>query len=209
MITLQQVKQYLGLTTTTPGIDALLTQLIAIVTAEIEAYLGATIAEKTITDEWLHRGTTSDSSVIPLIEVRGGVEYIKLENAPVKNVVLKNKDGIIPSSTYEVEPSTGIISMKQGKFSRYTYATYTAGYNPVPMDLQGVALEGVKTQYANSGTVQQGSGNIKSKTLDRFSVSMGNNTNLYGSAGGGGSTKLYLDANKSILDRYRNLSVWG
>lgn len=208
MITLDEALEFLGIVQPTQAQEDLIRTLITLVTAEIENYCDTILAETEIEDETLaYTSYDYDLELIPLIQIRAGTPIIVLRHVPVTDLVIEQDSVVVPSDNYTLYENVGIIVPKIRLQTRdkLLTASYTAGLEPVPAVLKLVALQGVKAYYADSGGVSQGNSNIKSKSLDRFSVSYGNSNQL----NGGGGERTYIVNNKSILDKFKRIYIWG
>lgn len=206
MVTLARALDFLGITNPTATQQDLLELFIELVGSEIEAYTNRVLIQRA-TSETLTFGTTSDMSHIPEIEIISGALYSVLSETPVSALTLTDDNGAIAASRYKLFADTGVIRFEGGTPTGDVTASYTAGFDPIPADLQLVALQGIRQYWSESGAVAQGSGNVKSKSLDRFSVSYGQGNQTY--TAGGNIGKTYLEGNSSILDRYTKFRVWG
>lgn len=208
IVSLEDALQFLGITNPTPEQEAMVEMFIELVTAELEAYLDIKIIPTAITNEVIDQSFVADYSVIPTIDIRQYHSSIRLLYAPVSNVVLRDiNNSVIAPSTYKIDENSGTIYLL-GYCSLPIKANYTAGYNPIPKALQLVAMQGIKQYYSESGTTANNSGNVKGKQLDRFSVTYGNSNQMYSSGGGTGG-KQYLTGNSAILNKYKNVQIWG
>lgn len=216
---LDDVKEFLGITSTVN--NSLIESFIELVSAEVEAFVDRNLEEASYTNEILrYKRSEYDPNPNQGLDVYAIRPQVFLDNTPARNLTLTYKGSTVSEDDYELDGDSGVITLYKG-FSDYKdsfTATYTAGYTTVtgsqytvPRALQLVVMEGVKIMYANSGTTNQGSGDIKSKTIKDFSVSYGNQqTASYTSAtSGSGSAlvKTYLQANQITLRRYMRVNI--
>lgn len=196
MITLQEAKDYLQVTTTAN--DAMLQVFIDAVTDEIETYCGRTFTTATYTDEVLHYVREFfDQQYNPALDVRNGRLKVYLKNTPVQSCQLKANGTILTeASDYLLDDSTGEITLMAyyDDDDNKLLATYVAGYASVPASVKMVALEGVKQSYQNWGVVTAGGKEVESKSVGDFSVKY---SKTYDSG-----TKSYIAANLKTLDKY-------
>lgn len=199
MVTLIEAKQYLQLTGST--YDALLTSYIGYITATIETYL--------------------NNHITPLISVTSkrilnvNDNYVYDIGAfPVSGVILTNNGiPLIENETYFVDYESGLINFAgYPSFYSDTYLlNYTIGYavEDVPQDLKFVALKLIKSLFdSNSSSSNSGSGlkEVKSKKIGDFAVTYAGSTE---------TTSQYsivdtaLMANKSVLDKYKRIFLFG
>lgn len=202
IVTLQQALQFLGIpTTATAEQQDLVTILIEMVQSEIEAE-GVALTPRVVEDEVLNFTTTVDYSYLPKIEISKWRIFTRLEYAPVSGLVLVADNETLESDEYYVDLNSGLLGLS------YSYAmveaSYTAGIDPnnIPSDLKFVALKGIREHFSLSGVVSQGTGNIKNKSLDRFSVT-------YANPGGSSSKPAYILSSAAVLNKYRQWKVWG
>jgi len=127
LTTLARVKQHLGIADSSK--DALLSDVIAGVSARMQAEMGRTITERAIVGE-LHDGPRGDT--------------LYLDEYPVDSatVVLNLNGTLVDSTTYAVEEYLGgLVAVDEGEAGawergRLNYSVdYTAGYATVPEDL--------------------------------------------------------------------------
>jgi len=197
-------KVYLGITTT--ATDVLIQLFTDLVVAEIEAEIGDKLSQVTITDEELHFLESQNfADDMGAIDQNNPYPILSTKYSPVSSLSVSHQQVSVSTANYNYN-SNGVITM----FAFYDdsknelKATYTAGYSTLPSDLQMIVFEGVKTNFMNSGTTKQNSGNISSKKLADFSVSYGDSqTGLYNDNG----KKSYICNNMSILQRYQRISI--
>ncbi len=208
MVTPEQAFDFLGIAEPTSTQEALVDSLIELVTAEIEAYCDRLLDQNEVVEETLkYTYYDYDLDPDPAFAVRKGQPVIRLKEYPVDDLELTENGEVVPEDDYHLYSDIGIIIGKKAFDTRFANlsADYLGGYNPVPSALQLVALQGIKAYFSDSGTTAQGNANVKSKSLDRFSVSYGNGQSLIGGTGG----KTYLITNEAILSKYRRFDIWG
>lgn len=164
LTTLSSVKSYAGITDTTQ--DAVLTQLIAQVSAWIEGQLGGRVIEEATYEEELY-------------DVHMGTNEVLLKQWPITDTepfVAEQRSGSLEAPTwtpftandYILVKGPGIVSF-QFKFSNDVRQairfTYSAGYATVPADLELLANKLVVSQL-NAGE----STGIKSESLEGHSI---------------------------------------
>lgn len=205
MLTLDQIKEYLGITGT--EYDDLLESLNVYVTAEIEAYIDRVIPATDYEGEVLHYTfNINDLAPRPLIAVRGGTAKLFPLQYPLKDVVMYSDGDIVDASSYVV--SDKWITMKSYVSDAYDTLTidYTGGYDPIPEALILVALDGVKALFEQSAPASQGTENVKSKSLGDFSVTYGTASDSV-VTNGSQFMKQYIAKNNVILDRYKRIGI--
>lgn len=219
MVTLTEVKDYLGITVGT--YDALLTTFIDYISAEIETYCDRKFREATYTNEPLKfQFTQFDLLPIPPYALAGLRAATTLLHRPVQTGTITLTAGgntITEDDGYILKEDEGIVLFYESvsDFKENLLATYTAGYATadMPGDLKLVALQGIKDLFQQSGTTSQGgtSGEVASKKVGDFSVtydtgSSTTSSNSSGTAGAGGPN-IFLLNNLSILQRYMSIGI--
>lgn len=215
LVTITQVQDYLGISTTT-GLQT----YIDIVSSEIDAYTGRNLSQNVYTDEVLNwTNSTFDTSDNEPLDTEIDYPSLFLSNYPIVGSVAITEDGTaVPTANYSTDTTNGVIKV----FSYISddkdklLATYTAGYttttgqtNTIPSDLRGVALEGVRYMFVNGGTARQGTGNVSSKKVKDFSVSYGDNADNSRYVNTDmGLIKSYIAGNSIILNRYKKISTY-
>lgn len=207
MITLNEAKAYLGVTTT--ATDALITTIINNVTAEIESVCGRKLMEHVYSNEVLsYEISDYDGQYNPEIDLESDYLKLFLKNYPVQSLSL-TADGVeVDDANYDIDANNGVVTMYQAESDDKgrLKATYTAGYTlttgssfTVPDDLKMVAYQGVKYEYSYSGVTTQGQSNVTSKSVGSFSVTY-NKDNIKPIAMG--MEKPYIALNIRTLNRY-------
>jgi hypothetical protein len=169
MITLADLKTYLGITVSTD--DTLLGQLILSATAMIESIIGKSIVVKSFTEYVEYGESDFDLQKKALFDLNKLPVQVILPNFPVVAISsIKYGDAetsLVSGTDYSIDLQTGIVTLSR-KFEDLVIV-YTAGFATSPYDLQQVCKEMVKEMFAGAkGT--KGSGTIKSKNLGGFSV---------------------------------------
>lgn len=198
MITLQEAKDYLGITDSAS--DSILNTLIGLSESQIEGYIDNKINPAYISGEAI----VFDSSEFDLqpqvhLDLAEIPLEITLKYYPViSGVQLVTNDGdvLVEDEDYRLEASNGVITLlnyANGDVLDNLRASYWAGYNVCPEDLKYVALELVKDKFQRSGNVKRGKGSVKSKSIGNFSVTY--------------QTASVMDDNKDILDGYKSVAI--
>jgi len=156
------LKDYLGITGTEK--DDLLESIINRVSDIIENYCGRTFKETTYTEEE-YDGTGSDELLLENYPLTSS--SITLE----KRDTLSNSDNwsTIDSENYFVYTDEGKIKYLTNIFQeapKHYRVTYTAGYSPIPDDLEEAALQLCKYIYNN----KRSGGGKASESLGDYSV---------------------------------------
>jgi hypothetical protein len=183
ILTLAQVKNFLGITTNT--YDTLLTEMIEIVESELSSYLSRPLEQKTYTDYVLNymfsrfdRGVQSEG-----LSTREEYGRLKLPQYPVTTFTnLKYDNTVIDTGDYYVNKDKGIIHMFRfySDFNGKLTGTFTAGYTSttIPSVLKGIIYDGVKFLFETNKEAVKGSKieDIESKRVGDFSVSYKDNS---------------------------------
>jgi hypothetical protein len=211
MITIAEAKSYMGVTITTN--DVLIGTLIDYVTAEIEAVCGRNLMQKVYTDEVLKYNVPNyDAQFNPELDLNEDNKRLFLKNFPVQSLSLKENGVVVSVDNYILDSNNGVIELftSPSDYKNNLKATYTAGYVVtgtsfvVPNDLKMIALQGVKYEYAYSGTVLQGQSNVQAKSTGAFSVTYNkDNTKPLQP----GATKPYLAMNTAIINKYLSINL--
>ena len=148
LVTLDDVKSFLGITGS--GSDALLTMLINMVTEHIETRCGRRFADTTYTEEE-YSGIGVKTLLLDEFPITS-TETFKLE----KNGASDNTDDWeeIDADEYWVDADTGIIT-KTTSFNRGVKnwrATFSAGYDTIPYDLQWLAMSLISETFNRRNT---------------------------------------------------------
>lgn len=139
MITKADVKEWLGLTTTSPQ-DDFLQRAINNWSDKFETAIGRTILSTAHTDE-VHDG---------------GVRNVLPNNPPVTVLTsIKINDSLVTVTEYTINSSGSVIRKKDGKrwaggFGSILLA-YTGGYATVPGDIQQIFLQIIALEYYLGG----------------------------------------------------------
>lgn len=175
LVTLEEVKIYLGIDLADTSQDSLLSMLISSADSLAKSYCGRSfeVADYDV----LLDGTGRDSLLLP--------EY------PVQSVTVLEVDGMAISSFY-IEPN-GIIIVDSGRIpegKRNVHVVYRAGYEPdaVPGDLKEAVFILVASRYT---LARERSHNLSSRWVEDVKVD-------YREA------EIPLEA-KAILERYRQV----
>lgn len=146
LITLDQAKAALGIPPTDTSQDAKLTAQIASVSAAVNNYCNRVFVVQTYQDQlryvtnWLYPGQPIRTRQFPLID-------------PL--TVTQDGTALDPTAL-EVSPSEGAIYRLDGALVAAWTGTsilvdYTAGFDPIPADVQGACLEWVMIRYRSLG----------------------------------------------------------
>lgn len=174
MITLADLKTYLGITASTD--DQLLLTLILSATAMIETVIGQGIVSATYTEYPEFVSSEFDLQHKKYLDLNDRPLEVFLNVVPVISVTsVKYGDPqvtLVEGTDYTIDKTTGIITLagNAGMVYPSLVVTYVAGYATAPYDLQQVCKDIVKELYAGAkGT--KGSGTVKSKSVGDLSVS--------------------------------------
>lgn len=140
LVSLADTKQYLKIEADDISQDGRLEILINGVTAAIEHYLKRKIVARTFTDE-PYDGSGTDLLFL-LNRPVNSVESVKLVNTG-------GTDTIVDTGAYRLDPQNGRLYNAGGwmrGFQNYL-VTYTAGFDPVPDDIQLAALKWIEYLY--------------------------------------------------------------
>lgn len=197
MVTLAEVKTYLGITGSTD--DTLLTQLINLTTGEIEGLADRNLIEAEYTDEVLRYETSNfDAQSYIAFDLNSSYLYLFLKNRPVSDIEV-SVDGValVQNTDYRLIADAGVIEMytAPSEYNGNITATYTAGWAvaSVPQDLKSVALGMVKGKYQESGDAVRGQGGVQSTKVGDYSVTYG-------------STAL-PSSYTTIINKYKNIGL--
>src|SRR5690348_4059529 len=160
MVTIDEIKSFLGLSGTT-SYDGLLTTLEGYVQAEIEAVCDRSFELATYTDEIIDlRMSKFDQQNIPEIDVAKLQAIAFLKHYPIVSGVTLTHQGeeLVADEDYLLDSNTGTVRFYTpiSDFKDNLTATYQAGYSTVPDSLKLVALEGVRELFEATGTAKQG-----------------------------------------------------
>lgn len=135
LVTLAEMKAYLGIPTGTTTYDAFLTQQIALVSEAIEGYCGRKFEDATYTQTFYKEDYELNKN------------EILLYHYPVLSIV-SIVDGDEPITDYKIHYPTGFISKKEGLFFNDTIEVeYTAGYTTIPVVITSVVYSLVEQSY--------------------------------------------------------------
>lgn len=217
-----ETKVFLQLTGTAS--DVLVNLYIDMIEAEISAYVGRPLGRATYTEVLNYLQSKFDRSSYTNLDAFQPAPNLFLKNYPIVTgtVVIMSGDTTYSDTAYSVNYDNGVISTDtflgnvQHTLIGFPYqptATYVAGYTTAtaPNDLKAVAYLGVKSLYDNNGPASNTNGDVKSKSVEGFSVSYGNEqTGYIGSTTKAGTTtlaKTYIASNTITLNRYKKITV--
>lgn len=219
LLSLSETKEFLQITATST--DSLITLYISLIQGEVDSYLNRKLEQTTYTNESLfYKSTSLDLYEKPSFEFGEDLPQLFLDEYPVSSLTLKYDGSTISTSKYRLDSKNGTITLyekyddQEGKIT----ADFTAGYvtnttstYALPAELKLVMLEGVKQLYENNKQAKQGAGDVKSKSIDNFSVTYGNEQSGTSMTINQGNSqvviKRYLAQNSATLNRYKKLSV--
>jgi uncharacterized phiE125 gp8 family phage protein len=149
LTTLSAVKEYLKIDPLNTNEDTLLEALINASSSAIENYCKRSLVEQTFIEEY-------DGN---------GMKYLQLNQYPVNSITSVTVDGVVlDPSEYKVKKKTGTLIRVDSIWPEGDLniaVEFTAGYNPIPYDLELACKHLVyfyyKTDIANfSSTFQEG-----------------------------------------------------
>jgi Phage gp6-like head-tail connector protein len=146
LVTLDQAKAALGITDSSQ--DAAISQHITQISAAINRFCNRVFVEQTYRDQfralynWLSPGAPLMTRQAP----------IALDDTGLPLAIVTENGAVIDPAAWEVDPSTGQFYRLDGAtVLAWTGTTvlidYTAGFDPVPPDVQAAALEWLGVQY--------------------------------------------------------------
>lgn len=182
LISLDEVKKFMGMTGSTSDTDDLLEDLINRVSTIFEAFIGMNILSRSYTE----------------YKNGGGGLVIFPDQSPITAVTSIyddydwewNSDDLIDADTYRIVEECYIIikTVTLGDYKQNIKITYTAGYSTTPDDLKQACITEVSRTYKNKNQVD-----VTSKTLSDGSVSF--------------YTKDLLPQTILTLNKYKRLQV--
>lgn len=134
LVTLTQVKTYMGLSLTSTANDDELNRLIASATAGVEVYSWATLTQRTFTERFVSRGQVLLRSPLVSVQSFGLVGYdgvVTAYGTPAGYAVIDGSVGLIRSPY-----SSGTVEV-----------AYTAGLSTVPDEAVDAALVWISYKY--------------------------------------------------------------
>lgn len=194
---LNTLKNALGIPLDDTSKDAALNNAIATANAMIGSYIGADLSD------------TTTERVFEVV-LQHTANFIQLPVYPLIAITeVKIGSAVLDVTTYVPRRPQGEIDLLNMPYSgdvfgARTVVKYTAGYDPVPDDLELACVNIAATVYNNGGTFASsgGSGALKSLTMfDAMSMSFD-----VGAASAAGSTSTPEGLTKSwafVLDKYR------
>lgn len=194
LVSLDQAKAALGIAPANTSKDAQLAAHIAAVSQAITNYCGRIFVVQTYQDSlryvnnWLHPGQPLRTRQFPILVDEGGL--------PVVEIV---EDGVAVTA-WDVYPDEGALYRIDtgGGVAAWTGTAividYAAGFDPVPPDVQGAALEWLAARYYSVGRDPA----LRSESIpDLISV-------VYAGEGGAGTASGQVPPGaRDLLDPYR------
>ncbi|MGB2579692.1 hypothetical protein AAIR98_001611 [Elusimicrobium simillimum] len=178
LTTLEETKQYLGITGTEQ--DALISMLLESVSSAAEVFLGRFIISRIISEE------------AHFIEDKSKVLQLSFYPVEEVNMIMQNGEEI-SGEQFSINHNSGILHIKYGFFTGAVLVTYKAGLaenvDAVPADIKLAMWQWVKYLLNKSD------GAVKSESLGDYSVS-------YAELQGAMPVSVL-----SILEQYRRYSV--
>lgn len=189
LVTLEQVKERLGIDPSDTTHDAFLTQQIEAATDLIENYCARKFEQSTQKELIRNPNNTLNLIRFPLEEITS---------------ITTSRGDTIPSENYKIEFPLGRVfwSMNGCRWNNDCLLTveYTGGFDPVPYDIQEVVIDIVSGRYYSQGS--NPSQQLKSETVDGIGkMEYAVNSSFYGAAGGYGGFN--LNQYSAILDLYK------
>lgn len=181
LIALEDFKTDAGITVDTD--DAYLERAISRASAVVESYCSRVFAVETVSDTF---------------NPDGAYQRLRLSRFPVVEVTSITDDGVtlVEDDDYVLDYKIGVIRFLARRCSDALVATYSAGYETIPLDIQGAVGEIVKAlQFNKSRDPSLKSENILSG-LYAYSLFDAN------SSGAGTATQV-----SAVLEPYRNRSL--
>ncbi len=167
LLTLEELKLYLGIDSGDTSEDEYLKLLINNSTEILNSAVGYIIAEQNYdgidNPLYIQRGEESKELVLPFRNITDTVDF-QIEVSELEN------DGdwtVIESDTYWVRKKEAIIEYNDKFTTWYNYRfTFSAGYNPIPYDIKSICMSMIAQVYNTQGTE-----GIKSEKIDTYSIS--------------------------------------
>lgn len=171
LLTLEELKLYLGIDAGDTSEDEYLKLLINNCTEILNSAVGYIIFEQSYNDGvgdnenplYIQRGEDSKELVLPFRNITDTVTF-QMEISELNN------DGdwtVINTENYWVRKSEAIIEYNDKFSTWYNYRfTFSAGYDPVPYDIKSICMSMIAQVYNTQGTE-----GIKSEKIDTYSIS--------------------------------------
>lgn len=173
LLTLEELKLYLGIDSLNTDDDEYLKLLINNSTEILNSAVGYIISEQEYTGEeggqprHIQRGDDYKAITLPFRNITDTTEF-KIEKSNIIN------DGVweeVDAEKYWVRKSEGVVECNYEFNSWYNYRfTFSAGFNPIPYDIKLVCMQMIAEIYNTQGTE-----GIKSEKIDTYSISYGDN----------------------------------
>jgi Phage gp6-like head-tail connector protein len=153
LVTLDQAKVALGIDPADTSKDALIQQYIDQVSLAIDNYCGRTFVRQTYRDQnrsvcnWLNPGDPLLTRQWPIPLDEGGL--------PVLTVT--EEGTVVDPAQWEVDTETGSLYRLDASAAMYPWTSnlividYDAGYDVIPPDVQGAALEYLMVRWSSAG----------------------------------------------------------
>lgn len=153
LVTLDQAKVALGIDPADTSKDALVQQYIDQISAAIDNYCGRTFVRQTYRDQnryvcnWLNPGDALLTRQWPIPLDDGGV--------PVLTVT--EEGTVVDPAQWEVDTETGSLYRLDASAAMYPWTSnlividYDAGYDVIPPDVEGAALEYLMVRWSSAG----------------------------------------------------------
>jgi hypothetical protein len=141
LITLDDAKLRLGIDPADTSQDDKLTGMIANVSARMSNYCDRLFPQQVYRDQY--RGVCLD--LMKPLRCRQYPIALDTSGNPLLTITVEGT--AIDPATYDVNPDTGALYLIDGVWVGLIVLDYTAGYEPIPPDLQSVAGDWVQARY--------------------------------------------------------------